>query len=69
MLSPSFSHILFFFFLLLFRFLFKIIIPAYYSLKFIKQRDSKLIGNILKFWCLNSVWTLFEYLIPLVVDQ
>ncbi|EAR89103.2 HVA22/TB2/DP1 family protein (macronuclear) [Tetrahymena thermophila SB210] len=50
-------------------YLFKIVIPAYYSLKFLKKRNQQQISNILKFWCVNSVWTIFEVLVPLVVDQ
>ncbi|KAL4468764.1 hypothetical protein ABPG74_005267 [Tetrahymena malaccensis] len=50
-------------------YLFKIIIPAYYSLKFLKKRNQQQISNILKFWCVNSVWTIFEVLLPVVVDQ
>lgn len=47
----------------------KFLLPVYFSLKYLRKSDNKKIENILKFWCLNSLYMIVEFLIPFIVNE
>ena len=46
----------------------KFLLPVYFSLRYLRKSDNKNIENILKFWCVNSLYILVEYVIPIIVN-
>ena len=47
----------------------KFLVPVYFSLKYLRKSDNKKIENILKFWCVNSLYILVEFVIEIVINE
>ena len=47
----------------------KFLLPVYFSLKYLRKSDNKKIENILKFWCVNSLYILVEFVIEIVINE
>ena len=47
----------------------RVIYPLLQSLKYLKNKDSEGINVVLRYWCLNWVFSSFELLLPLLFNR